>query len=106
MADQTRKPLFAAPRIGLVALLRVGVPLAFLIVWEISVRNVFIPARFFPAPSSLLAEIWADLLSGKLEVDTLSSLYRLAWGFSIGVVLGVVIGWPWRCPASWTRRWA
>lgn len=92
VADQTRKPPSAAPRIGLVVLLRIGVPLALLVVWQISVRAGVIPARFFPAPTSLFAEIWADLLSGKLEVDTLSSLYRLAWGFSIGVVLGVAIG--------------
>lgn len=79
-------------RVGLIPLLRVGVPLLLLVLWEIAVRAGVIPARFFPAPSALFAEIWSDLVSGKLLVDTLSSLYRLAWGLSIGVVLGVGIG--------------
>lgn len=79
-------------RLGVLPLLRVGVPALLVVAWEIAARADVIPARFFPAPSALLAEIWADLLSGKLMVDTFSSLYRLAWGLLIGVVLGVGIG--------------
>jgi NitT/TauT family transport system permease protein len=77
---------------GLLPMLRVGVPVALLLLWEIAARVGLVPVRFFPAPSALLTEIWADLLSGKLEVDTLSSLNRLAWGLAIGVVSGVVLG--------------
>jgi NitT/TauT family transport system permease protein len=82
----------AWPRPGLLPVLRVGVPVALLLAWEIAVRVGLIPVRFFPAPTALLAEVWADLLTGKLLVDTLSSLYRLGWGLGIGVVLGVLLG--------------
>jgi NitT/TauT family transport system permease protein len=79
-------------RAGIVPVLRIGVPVALLAVWEIAIRTGLIPVRFFPAPSSLITEIWADVLSGKLLVDTVSSLYRLFWGLAIGIVLGVGIG--------------
>jgi NitT/TauT family transport system permease protein len=92
MAEPARHKPAAALGAILVPVLRVGVPVALLVLWEIAVRAGIIPARFFPAPSALFAEIWADLLSGKLLVDTLSSLNRLVWGLSIGVVLGVAIG--------------
>lgn len=92
MAEPARHKPAAAPGAILVPVLRIGVPVALLVVWEIAVRAGIIPARFFPAPSALFAEIWADLLSGKLVVDTLSSLNRLVWGLSIGVVLGVAFG--------------
>jgi NitT/TauT family transport system permease protein len=92
MAEPARRKPAAEPNAILVPLLRIGVPVALLVLWEIAVRTGIIPARFFPAPSALFAEIWADLRSGKLVVDTLSSLNRLVWGLSIGVVLGVAIG--------------
>jgi NitT/TauT family transport system permease protein len=92
MAEPARFKPAAAPGAVLLPALRVGVPVALLVLWEIAVHAGIIPARFFPAPSALFAEIWADLLSGKLLIDTLSSLYRLVWGLSIGVVLGIAIG--------------
>lgn len=92
VTDRGRDAVPAASRLGLLPLLRVGVPVALLVLWEIAVRSGVIPARFFPAPSALFAEIWTDLRSGKLVVDTFASLYRLAWGLAIGVVLGVAIG--------------
>ncbi len=67
-------------------------PLGILLVWEAAVRLGWIEARFFPAPSSLVTEIWGDLLSGKLAVDSAASLTRLVSGLAIGVVLGVVVG--------------
>ena len=92
VAGDVGAPRRSAPRIGRLTMLRVGVPLAILLVWEIAVRAGAIPVRFFPAPTSLIGEIWADLQSGKLVLDTLSSLYRLAWGLVIGIVLGVILG--------------
>jgi NitT/TauT family transport system permease protein len=67
-------------------------PVGILVVWEASVRAGWIEARFFPAPSSLVTEIWRDLLSGKLAVDSVASLTRLMSGLGIGVALGVVVG--------------
>jgi NitT/TauT family transport system permease protein len=78
--------------IGRSTVLRSVLPIGFLIVWEIAVRVGWIEARFFPAPSSLITEIWRDLRSGKLATDSAASLTRLLSGLSIGVGLGVGVG--------------
>jgi NitT/TauT family transport system permease protein len=92
MTEPAQHEAAAARSVILVPVLRAGVPVALLVLWEIAVHAGLIQARFFPAPSALFSELRADLLSGKLLVDTASSLYRLAWGLSIGVVLGIAIG--------------
>lgn len=74
------------------SLVRAALPLAILLLWELAVRVGWIEARFFPAPSSLVTEIWKDLLSGKLAKDSGASLVRLVSGLSIGVLLGVSVG--------------
>ena len=73
-------------------LLRAALPVGFLLLWELAVRTGWIQARFFPAPSSLVTEIWHDLRSGKLAVDSMASLTRLSAGLGIGVALGVGLG--------------
>jgi NitT/TauT family transport system permease protein len=78
--------------LGRNTLLRAVLPVGILVVWEIAVRVGWIEARFFPAPSSLVAEIWRDLVSGKLAVDSLASVTRLLSGLAIGVALGVFVG--------------
>ncbi len=70
----------------------VAVPLALLALWEVAVRSGWIAARFFPAPSAMFAELWADLLSGKLLTDSIASITRLVFGLTIGAVLGIVVG--------------
>lgn len=74
------------------SLVRAALPLGILLLWELAVRVGWIEARLFPAPSSLVTEIWKDLLSGKLAKDSSASLVRLISGLSIGVVLGVSVG--------------
>lgn len=77
---------------GRAMMLRIAVPVGLLVLWEMAVRVGWIEARFFPAPSSLVTEIWRDLLSGKLAVDSSASVVRLISGLAIGVALGVGIG--------------
>ena len=79
-------------RFGRAGLMRSVVPVGFLILWEIAVRVGWIEARFFPAPSALVSEIWRDLMSGKLAKDSSASLIRLLSGLSIGVGLGIGVG--------------
>ncbi len=77
-------------------ILSIASPLGLLLVWEIAARFGFIDTRFFPAPSSILAQLWQMLMSGELMTHTLVSLRRLFWGTLIGgvpaLVLGVVMG--------------
>jgi ABC-type nitrate/sulfonate/bicarbonate transport system permease component len=71
-------------------------PIALLLVWEIAAGFGFIDTRFFPAPSSILAELAAMAKSGELAVHTWASMERLFWGTLIGglpaLVLGIAMG--------------
>jgi ABC-type nitrate/sulfonate/bicarbonate transport system permease component len=77
-------------------ILGIASPLALLVVWELAARFGLIDTRFFPAPSSIFAQLVDMLKSGELVSHTLVSLNRLFWGTLIGgipaLVLGVVMG--------------
>ena len=73
-------------------LMRLVTPIAILLLWEAAVRVGWIEARYFPAPSALVVELWADVQSGKIFIDSAASLTRLGSGLAIGVVLGVAVG--------------
>jgi NitT/TauT family transport system permease protein len=73
-------------------ILAVASPLALLLIWELAARFGFVDVRFFPAPSSVLKVLWAMLLSGELETNTLVSLRRLALGALIGGVPALILG--------------
>ncbi len=82
----------SAWRAAKAVLIRAALPVGLLVAWEAAVRVGWIQARFFPAPSSLVTEIWRDLLSGQLAIDSTASLARLSAGLGIGVALGVGLG--------------
>lgn len=67
-------------------------PLVGILAWQMAVDNGLIDPHFFPAPSSLVASLYADLMSGKLLSDSVASFQRVIAGLGIGVVLGVVLG--------------
>lgn len=74
----------------------VASPVIMLVLWEALVRIGLLDARFFPAPSSVLRELWQLLASGELLVHLAYTLSRVAVGFVLGavpaVLLGVVMG--------------
>ncbi|MDK2979814.1 MAG: NitT/TauT family transport system permease protein [Chloroflexota bacterium] len=63
------------------------------IVWELVVRSGLVQLHSLPAPSSLLVKLW-DLafVKGVLWKHLASSLYRLAAGYLLAVVLGTTAG--------------
>ena len=67
----------------------------FFLLWEALSTWVFNP-KVVPGPAHVLQLGWAQLLEGRLTVDTEASLGRvvvgLALGSSVGIVLGLVIG--------------
>ncbi len=67
-------------------------PLTFILLWELAVDRGVIDLHFFPAPSSLVAGAWADIVSGKLMADSWASFQRVLAGLAIGVVIGVTLG--------------
>lgn len=73
-----------------------GFPVLLLLFWELLVWFGMIDRRFFPPPSRV-AEVAVELLGdpaqrGALLADTLATLARLAYGYTIGAVLGIVFG--------------
>jgi ABC-type nitrate/sulfonate/bicarbonate transport system permease component len=74
----------------------VASPIILLLIWELLVRGGLLDARFFPAPSSVLQELWAMVASGVIFKHLAYTLSRVAVGFLLGavpaVVLGVVMG--------------
>jgi NitT/TauT family transport system permease protein len=71
---------------------RVLSPIALLALWEFVVRVHILDARFFPAPSSIVGDFIAFLVSGELVANTWTTFARVAVGFFIGAIPGVAIG--------------
>jgi sulfonate transport system permease protein len=88
-ADTNAKPgfaRFARPMLGL--LLPVGLALF----WEAAVRLGLSNGRLVPPPSVIL-RTFADLAAtGELQSHALATIWRVAWGFVLGVAGGTVLG--------------
>ena len=67
-------------------------PLILLCLWELSARAHLVDTRFFPGPSGILLVLGEMLQSGELVAHIGVSLQRIAVGFVIGAVPGVLIG--------------
>ena len=63
-----------------------------LIVWEVLGRSGIISALYLPTPTILLATMIEMGQDGELVSNLQASLTRIAWGFSIGAVLGILCG--------------
>ena len=59
--------------------------------WFVSKRGLF-EASLFPSPSDVWAGLGDELHTGRLFDDIIASLYRVALGFGLSVVLGIPIG--------------
>jgi len=73
------------------ALRRYASAVALLLAWEALSRAGVIPARTIAAPSAILDSAWALTVTGELPANLLVSLARVAAGFSVGAVAGVVL---------------
>jgi len=67
-------------------------PLILLGLWEVLARVTIIDTRFFPAPSSIFGVFGQMIRSGELPTHLGISLQRIAIGFLIGAVPGVLVG--------------
>lgn len=72
--------------------LRIVAPFALLALWELVVRVHLMDARFFPAPSMIVADFGNYAQSGQLATDTLATLQRIVIGFVIGAIPGTMFG--------------
>ena len=90
LAATLRRPRLAW-RFNATALRRYASAVALLLAWEALSRAGVIPARTIAAPSAILASAWALTITGELPANLLVSLARVAAGFAIGSVIGVVL---------------
>jgi NitT/TauT family transport system permease protein len=73
-------------------------PLILLALWELLAQLRIIDVRFFPAPSSIFAVLWQTMQpspqypTGEAWVHLSSSLSRIAIGFLLGAVPGIILG--------------
>ena len=67
-------------------------PVVFLLIWELLVMLGVLDRRFFPAPSETIARLVELLQSGELVTATVITLRRMAVGFVLAAVPGVMIG--------------
>ena len=73
-------------------IINIASPIGLLVLWELAVRAGFLDARFFPAPSVILNQLFALSASGELWENTWASLRRLFWGFLLGGIPALLLG--------------
>jgi len=67
-------------------------PLAVLLLWQLASNAGLIDQRYVPSPVSIAQAGWNLALSGELGRHIAASLKRLAIGFVVGAIPGVLIG--------------
>jgi sulfonate transport system permease protein len=76
--------------------LAIGVPALLIALWQVAASQGWVDRRFYPAPSDIVSHgryMFAERdLWGHTWVSTRRILYGFAWGASVGVVLGVLMG--------------
>ncbi len=86
LAPKARLRLWVRPALGLL------LPVALAVFWEMAVRMGLSNGRLVPPPS-VIWNTFADLAaSGELQQHAFATLWRVAWGFVLGVLAGTVIG--------------
>lgn len=88
---ESRERAFLSERV-LGSLLQIGSPIVALLMWEVLVGVGLLDRRFFPAPSSLVGTFFKLLQSGELYRHLEISLQRVAAGFVLGAIPGILIG--------------
>jgi ABC-type nitrate/sulfonate/bicarbonate transport system permease component len=67
-------------------------PAILVALWEVAALAGRVDTRFFPAPSSIFQALGRMIQTGELWENLSISLQRIAIGFTIGAVPGVIIG--------------
>jgi len=66
-------------------------PVATLLAWEVLGRAGILP-RYLSSPGAILVALWELAETGELFVALAASLYRVAVGFTLGTVAGIIVG--------------
>jgi sulfonate transport system permease protein len=79
-------------RMGGYFILPLAVPLLLILVWELLSKKGFIRPTILPPPSDIWLVLVDMTTSGELPKHLLVSLVRVIKGFSVGALLGLVVG--------------
>jgi ABC-type nitrate/sulfonate/bicarbonate transport system permease component len=66
-------------------------PVATLLAWEVLGRAGILP-RYLSSPGAIFLALWELAETGELFVALAASLYRVAVGFTLGTVAGIIVG--------------
>lgn len=69
-----------------------GFALGLLALWQALSSAQVISPLFFPSPSRTLEALWAQAANGQLWQPLGSTVSRMAWGWLVASVLGIVLG--------------
>ena len=72
--------------------LGIGTPGALLVLWQLAAAADMIDVRFFPAPTTILAEAGEMVASGLLFSDVWTTARAILLGYLLGLVTGVATG--------------
>jgi len=72
--------------------LSLAVVVSLLLLWQLVCAFRFFPAYALPSPIEVLKSFKEEVIAGRLLNDVIASLWRVAVGFTISVVLGIPIG--------------
>lgn len=70
----------------------VALPAILALSWELAVQAGWAEGRLLPPPSRIVATLWSLTGGGELALHIGATLWRVAVGFFIGSVAGIVIG--------------
>lgn len=69
-----------------------GFAVGLLVFWQLLVSAKVISPLFFPSPVRTLEALWAQIAHGQLWQPLISTISRMAWGWFVASLLGVLLG--------------
>lgn len=92
MASRPLPSAVAAPGSSTSPWTALAAPLSLLLVWQLACSSGLAPAQVLVPPSEVARSLWLMAGSGELGRHVGDSLYRLAFGFTLGALAGLVFG--------------
>jgi sulfonate transport system permease protein len=63
-----------------------------LLIWQLVVLSGWKPPWLLPAPTTVLGELWSELVAGDLQAAAAVTLRRAALGYGVAIMVGSAIG--------------
>jgi NitT/TauT family transport system permease protein len=77
---------------GIEIALSIAFLIGFVLIWDLSVRVLKVPAYLIPAPSAVLGALINGFLTGTFYPHIAATLYAVIFGYIVGCALAIAIG--------------